>query len=457
MLSDTEDSAQREIQRQQTELSQLRIKVTELRNENQELNRQVTEYADNWDGCVDEKQLAIAGHETATRQVHMLEEKLRRADKDFDGISQEMKDQSDRLEKAEDNARQTMSTFVQTQAELLASMELEIAKLQEQTRLKDDSIRHLVSQVSDLQHLAVVPGSTTNTPDISPNTTITQTHIVPHEDGRRVTSLGRPRINRRPGISLFTELESIYAGSFGEGCNFANEESNGDTVCESFGTSPHDEMQAGSLDHNCDAAAQADDIESLPDSMGLCRSRSIGSSWSLSTSDDNSGTGPLSDAGDFSREVRLLSSPLSPPDEKLPMEHCIKPIPINWTGPAESRHAPLLEAWHSQQDAEESGQAPAATSKDRLVQAAKPPQIRRWVIGKGQWVWAGHCLLIFALVMICLAEGAQYQAWRSANGVSRAMYVSAETEQWCFRMPSAGAAWDLLSSNGLPGRPSRWP
>ncbi|KXJ93892.1 hypothetical protein Micbo1qcDRAFT_231510 [Microdochium bolleyi] len=459
MLLQTENSAEQELQRHKAELRSLHAKNNELRNKNLELAKQVAEYANNWDECVDAKQLAINNHETAKRQVHVLEGKLRRAESDFDGIDRELRDQTARMEHANEDAKKRIAAAFGSEMELRWTTELQVGRLQEHLRLRDHRIRSLTDQLTELQMRAVVAASTGTTPSISPYTTMSRTDEAPIRDGIFGASWGRLRSKRRPRISLLAELESLSAPSLGAWSDSADEESEGDSGWEFSEYPEFDKKESKFHPRDGKAVWGADRAEISTDSMSLLRSEPSGARRPFSSSDDSSSiVDPCSDASDFTDESQVSSSPSSPLDVQISStKHCIEPGPINWVERDRLRHTPVFEAQHSQQDTDESGRPVVPVGSTALLQAAKTPNGSWWFAGTRQRAWLAHYVLLVALAVAFLAETAQYRAWTSANSVSRAMYVAAEAEQWCFRVPSADAAWDLLSPSEMPGRPSRWP
>lgn len=421
LLRETEEHAARELREQETELKNLYSRIGIIRNDNQELNRQVGEYSENWDQCMSEKQSAIAVRDTALRQVKDLEARLQRAEEDFEGIDREMQEQTDRMERASEDATQLLADM-RVEREIRQRMEDDIESLQEQLRGKEASITRLNEQIICLQD-ELRSAMETATPLISPlNTTFNPPEHVAKK---------RLRIKRRSAITAFSMSESGATSTAG---NPAEDDASFETIIN-----------------------QPLRGETIPVGLSLSRRRkgqymqssaSISSLCSLGTAASSTwGHQICTDPGGFSDESQDLSSM------------------VTWPGSAGCSYSPAhesasnLQSWHRQlslMSHEESPSPLMLTSGPEPIEPKDSSSEHRL-----SWTWLMQWLLKVALMVVMMAvtmaETRQYGEWKRANGTSRAMYVGAEAEQWLVGMTGGRAGWGVLSPSGVPERPSRWP
>ncbi|KAH7037301.1 uncharacterized protein B0I36DRAFT_64094 [Microdochium trichocladiopsis] len=345
LLRETEEHAARALREQQVELEGLRGKVASMRGDNQELGRQIAEFTENWDECVDEKGAAVVARDRALSRVLELEEKLRRAEQDFRGIDRELKEQADRMEEAEHDAKQ-MSAAIRAETELCRRVQDELDAVREQLLAKDESIDSLNGQILDLQSRMSIDRST-GTPSVSPFTTISQSEGKPapatdNNNNNKPESRRRLRIKRHiAGQSLMSELESTAAALPG-----------------AHGHKPPDVESTGQpwefSDYaHCEGWGADTTMPDWPSGYSSLRS-------TCSTRSRSSTPPALSDAGDFTEESRLLSSSsawswpdsrqgsVSQRSERVPATR--PPCRIGWAHVSEDRneqwlHATMLTAY----------------------------------------------------------------------------------------------------------------
>lgn len=418
LLRETEEYAARELQEQEAELKNLHSRIGIIRNDNQELNRQVGEYSENWDQCMSEKQSAIADRDTALRQVKDLESRLQRAEEDFEGIDREMREQTDRMESVSEDATQLLAV----ERKVRQRMEDDIESMQEQLRGKEAIIARLNEQITCLQD-ELRSAMETATPLISPlNTTFNPPEHVAKK---------RLRIKRQSAITAFSMSES---GATSPAGNPAKD----DASFEALNNQP---LKG----------------ETMPVGLSLSRRRngqymqssaSISSLCSLGTAASSTwGHQICTDPGGFSDESQYLSSMVTWPGSAGCSYSPAHESASNW----QPRHRQLSLMSH-----EESSSPLMITSGSEPIEPKDSSSEHRL-----SWTWLMQWLLRVALMVVMMtvtmAETRQYWEWKRANGTSRAMYVGAEAEQWLVGMTGGRAGWGVLSPSGVPERPSRWP
>ena len=421
LLRETEEHAARELQEQETELKNLHSKIGSIRNDNQELNRQVGEYSENWDQCMSEKQSAIAVRDTALRQVKDLEARLQRAEEDFEAIDREMQEQTDRMERASEDATQLLAD-IRVEREIRQRMGDDIEGMQEQLRGKETSIICLNGQIIRLQNELRL-ATETDTPVISPLDTISSP--LEHVAKKRL------RIKRQSAVTAFSIPKAgatSLAGNLAEDdASFEaliNQPLRGETIPIGFSVSRRSTGQY---------------TQSPASISSLYSPRTVASNtWRHPT---------CTDSGCFSDEGQYLSSV------------------VTWPGSTGCSYSPARESPSSQQpwDAHLSLMSHGESKSPLMTTSSTKPEGPKDSVSKYRlsWIWLIRWLskmaLMAVMMTVTMAEARQYWEWKSANGTSRAMYVGAEAERWLVGLTRGIAARDVLCQSGVPERPSRWP